>query len=101
MALESQGYRVLPASSGAEGIELFLAHEGEIKLLVSDLVMPGMSGGQLAQELRKLRSNLEGPLYQWLHRGAVHSARCHDHDGRVLGQTLQAFDAGAEGTNHP
>lgn len=59
VALETQGYRVLPASSGAEGIELFKRHGDEIKLVVSDLVMPGMGGGQLAKELRRLRPSLK------------------------------------------
>lgn len=59
VALETQGYRVLPASSGAEGIELFKCYGDEIKLLVSDLVMPGMGGGQLAKELRLLRPSLK------------------------------------------
>lgn len=59
VALETQGYRVLPASSAAEGIELFKQHGDGIKLLVSDLVMPGMGGGQLAKELRFLRPSLK------------------------------------------
>ncbi len=40
VALETQGYRVLTASSAVEGIELFKQHGEEIKLVVSDLVMP-------------------------------------------------------------
>ena len=59
VALETQGYRVLPASSAAEGIEMFTRYGDEIKLLVSDLVMPGMGGGQLAKELRRLRPSLK------------------------------------------
>ncbi len=59
VALETQGYRVLPASSAAEGIEIFKRLGDEIKLLVSDLVMPGMGGGQLAKELRRLRPSLK------------------------------------------
>lgn len=59
VALETQGYRVLPASSAAEGIEIFKHYGDEIKLLVSDLVMPGMGGGQLAKELRRLRPSLK------------------------------------------
>ncbi len=57
--METQGYRVLPASSAAEGIEIFKHYGDEIKLLVSDLVMPGMGGGQLAKELRQLRPSLK------------------------------------------
>ncbi len=59
VALETQGYRVLPASSASEGIELFTQHGNAIDLLVSDLVMPGMGGGQLAKELRRMRPSLK------------------------------------------
>jgi PAS domain S-box-containing protein len=42
--LERAGFRVLPAASGAEGIEVFEAHADEIVCVVLDLTMPGMGG---------------------------------------------------------
>jgi PAS domain S-box-containing protein len=56
--LEGAGYRVLVASSGAEAIGLAARHEGPIDLLVSDVVMPGMNGRQLADELLRVRRGL-------------------------------------------
>ncbi|HVP29898.1 MAG TPA: PAS domain S-box protein [Myxococcota bacterium] len=54
-ALEAAGLRVLTAGSGAEALELSDRHEGPIDVLVSDLVMPGMSGGDLGRELLRRR----------------------------------------------
>ena len=53
--LRSFGYRVLPAASGGEALELEATHSGEIQVLITDLVMPGMSGRQLAAELCRRR----------------------------------------------
>jgi len=47
-ALEAHGYTVLQASGGALGLELLRANAGRIHLLVTDVVMPGMDGRELA-----------------------------------------------------
>ncbi len=49
--LTRQGYTVLDAASGPEALERATAHKGRIDLLMTDMVMPGMTGPQLAQEL--------------------------------------------------
>src|SRR5258708_2716560 len=49
--LESNGYTVLQASEGKEGIHLAQEH-GPIDLLMTDVVMPGMSGSELATAIR-------------------------------------------------
>ncbi|MEV6843897.1 ATP-binding protein [Actinoplanes sp. NPDC051411] len=49
--LSGAGYRVLAAECGPEALELAAAHEGAIDLLVSDVVMPGMLGKDLAERL--------------------------------------------------
>jgi CheY-like chemotaxis protein len=45
------GYQVLAADGGPEALALAAAHEGRIDLLVSDVVMPGMLGKDLAERL--------------------------------------------------
>ncbi|MDQ2900958.1 MAG: response regulator [Acidobacteriota bacterium] len=57
-ALEKAGYTLLLAASGAEAIRLAEAHSGEIQLLVSDMVMPRMSGTALAKKFRKIRPEM-------------------------------------------
>jgi signal transduction histidine kinase/FixJ family two-component response regulator len=56
--LESRGYLVLPASGGAEALALAQAHAGPIDLMITDVVMPGMNGNQLAEELRSSRPGM-------------------------------------------
>ena len=53
--LEESGYAVLEASSAEAAIEASAAHEGQIDLLLTDVVMPGMNGPELAKELSKSR----------------------------------------------
>ena len=50
--LESGGYRVIEAKNAAEAIRLAGEHRGQIQLLVTDMVMPGMTGQELALRLQ-------------------------------------------------
>jgi CheY-like chemotaxis protein len=51
-ALEAQGYRVLQAANGADALRLAESLEEPVHLLLTDVVMPGMSGAALAQQLQ-------------------------------------------------
>jgi len=53
--LERQGYTVLEAPHGNAALALATAHEGPIHLLLTDVVMPGLSGRQVADQLKQLR----------------------------------------------
>jgi len=53
------GYRVLEAKDSAEALAVARAHKGDIHLLVSDVVMPGGGGFQLAQQLVTERPRLK------------------------------------------
>jgi two-component system, cell cycle sensor histidine kinase and response regulator CckA len=57
--LEQRGYTVLAAANGAAALELAAACSREIQLLVTDVVMPKMSGGELGQQLAALRPGLK------------------------------------------
>jgi len=52
--LAEQGYGVLEASAGKMALELARAHAAPIHLLLTDLVMPGMSGRELAERVTKV-----------------------------------------------
>ena len=55
--LRARGYEVIEAASGEEALDLAEAHAGEIDLMISDVVMPGMQGPEL---LRAAREYLAG-----------------------------------------
>jgi two-component system, cell cycle sensor histidine kinase and response regulator CckA len=56
--LEDSGYSVLEASSAEAAIDVSKAHGGEIDLLLTDVVMPGMNGPALAKELSETRPTM-------------------------------------------
>jgi signal transduction histidine kinase/ActR/RegA family two-component response regulator len=56
--LSHNGYRVLEATSGTEALEVARSHDGPIDALVSDVVMPGTSGRDVAVVLRGARPGL-------------------------------------------
>jgi signal transduction histidine kinase/ActR/RegA family two-component response regulator len=51
--LERCGYRVLTATNGADALQLYQVHRDEVRLLLADVVMPRMSGIELAEALRR------------------------------------------------
>jgi len=55
--LEKQGYRVIEAVDGAAAMQIAVAHEGIIHLLLTDVIMPGMNGRELAQRISEIRPN--------------------------------------------
>jgi PAS domain S-box-containing protein len=53
--LEKQGYKVIEAADGAAAMQIAVAHEGVIRLLLTDVIMPGMNGRELAQRISEIR----------------------------------------------
>ena len=53
--LEKYGYKVIEASGAAAALEAAAAHHGPIHVLLTDVVMPGGSGSELARELARSR----------------------------------------------
>jgi len=61
-SLAAAGYTVLEASSAEEAVELARDHDGQIDLVLTDVVLPGLSGKQLVEELRQLYPQLASIL---------------------------------------
>ena len=57
--LGEHGYRVLVAAQPDEALELAATHDGPIHLVITDVVLQGMSGPELAQQLRSMRPDVE------------------------------------------
>jgi CheY-like chemotaxis protein len=51
-ALRRLGYTVLSAATGEEGLAIARQRQGEIALVLTDVVMPGMRGSEMARRLR-------------------------------------------------
>ena len=56
--LDSLGYRVVSACNGKEALDYYHAHQDEIAIVLSDVVMPGMGGIELIQKIRQLGSDV-------------------------------------------
>jgi len=53
--LRTQGYHVLEAADPAVALQLTIAHSGPIHLLLTDVIMPGMNGRELAEQVGSVR----------------------------------------------
>jgi PAS domain S-box-containing protein len=51
--LRSNGYRVMSVANGQDALDTLRAKAGEIQLLVTDVIMPGMSGFKLVEEVQR------------------------------------------------
>lgn len=57
-ALEMRGYEVLKASGGEEALDIIRAFDKRIHLMISDVVMPGMDGPEVAKIARTIRKDM-------------------------------------------
>ena len=57
-ALQAQGYTTLEAADGEEALDLAQRHSGPIDLVLTDVVMPGINGRELARRLEEMRTGL-------------------------------------------
>jgi signal transduction histidine kinase/ActR/RegA family two-component response regulator len=57
--LEINGYQVLEAASGDEALSIYKEQQGRIDLIITDVVMPGISGPELVQSLETLSPGIK------------------------------------------
>jgi len=69
--LRAQGYRVLEAENGDAALALSARHEGDIQLLLTDVVMPGIEGPALTERLSKERPGLRVLYTSGYTQGAI------------------------------
>ncbi|WP_300972934.1 PAS domain-containing protein [Sphingomonas sp. LHG3406-1] len=93
--LRELGYEVVQASGGEEALSLLERHKGRIHLLLTDVVMPGMTGRELAQKARQSDPGIK-VLHMSGYPGEVITTGGRVEDGVVLLSkpfTLQALAA--------
>ncbi len=56
--LEEFGYKIMTAQSGKEGIEIFKRYYGDIQLVILDMILPEMSGGEILRKLQEINKNV-------------------------------------------
>ena len=78
--LRQAGYRVLAAADPTNGLRFAEGHDGEIHLLLSDIVMPEMSGNEMASRAQSLR-----PTMKVLHMSGYPGGQLARHSGFVPG----------------
>jgi two-component system cell cycle sensor histidine kinase/response regulator CckA len=57
--LRKRGYEVLEASGPEEALAIFEKHAADIHLVLTDMIMPGMSGRELAEKLQQIRPEMK------------------------------------------
>jgi DNA-binding NtrC family response regulator len=57
--LKAHGYTVLEAKDGIEALEIAARHEGTIHVLLTDMIMPRMSGAELVKRLKAIRPDMK------------------------------------------
>jgi CheY-like chemotaxis protein len=76
MVLSAFGYTVLTANSGSKALEIFAGAQKKIDLVITDLVMPNMSGRELSEHILRLKPKTR---VLWC-SGYVRSAETQDQD---------------------
>jgi two-component system cell cycle sensor histidine kinase/response regulator CckA len=79
-ALSSAGYRVLLSASGDDALRQLGAHRGEVQLLLTDVVMPGLSGPDLAAQVHH-----QHPAVRVLYSSGFVDAAAEGHAGLGTG----------------
>ena len=90
-ALKKAGYVVLQASDAAQALEIVRTHAGPIDLLLTDVVMPGMNGRQLADEVTLHPSRDSRALHVRIFRRCGAEARGPDRVGALHSEAV--FDS--------
>jgi CheY-like chemotaxis protein len=93
--LEVYGYRVLTAASGDTALDLFRQHQGEVRLVLTDMSMPGLSGAATIQGLRAIEPGVRivatsGRALEPSEAPTVYGFLPKPYSGRTLLETVQA-----------
>ena len=97
-SLEDGGYRVLEAGGAAEALKLVRENNRSIDLLLTDVIMPGKSGRELAEEVALLRPRLPVLFTSGYTDGDIERARPPPARLGISAEAGHARGPGARGT---
>jgi len=72
--LESLGYRVLKASNGLDAIDVFIEHQNQISLVITDVVMPELGGVDAIERMKEIHPNIKVIFLTGYDQGAIASS---------------------------
>jgi two-component system, cell cycle sensor histidine kinase and response regulator CckA len=90
--LQEHGYRVITACDGAEGVEIYKRLKDEIALVILDLLMPNMDGGQAYMEMRRINPELRALFCTGYVASADIQELLQEEDLRVLQKPVHPVD---------
>ncbi|MDR3567832.1 MAG: ATP-binding protein [Syntrophobacteraceae bacterium] len=96
--LKRMGYGVLAASGGAEALKLFEEDPDRVRIVITDLTMPGMDGWETLTALRKIRPNVPVVLASGydlalaLDRDCIEQPNAFAHKPYSMGELKSAID---------
>jgi PAS domain S-box-containing protein len=90
--LTQHGYRVLAARSGAEALELIDGYQGVLHLLLTDVVMPGSTGRDVAESVSKVRPKTRVLYMSGYPESVIASQGVIDQGIRLLSKPFKALD---------
>ncbi len=96
MVLEEQGYTVLSASGGTQARELLLSNDGKVDLLLTDVIMPEISGRELAFSFRELRPELQVLFMSGYTDDALDRHGLHGSTEHFIQKPFSTAEAGAK-----
>jgi PAS domain S-box-containing protein len=90
--LTQHGYRVLAARSGLEALELIDRYHGPIHLLLTDVVMPGATGKDVAESVSRVRPEIRVLYMSGYPESVIASQGVIDQGLRLLSKPFKALD---------
>jgi CheY-like chemotaxis protein len=90
--LQEHGYRVITACDGVEGVEIYRKMKDDIALVILDLLMPNMDGGQAYIEMRKINPGLRALFCTGYVASADIQELLQEEDLRVLQKPVHPVD---------
>ena len=101
LTLVSRGYKVLEAENGESGLRMAESFKKHIDILITDVVMPGMGGRELAQKLLLLRPAISVLYLSGYTEDAVVTRGALGPSNRVPAETLHPSESRQESPRSP